>query len=288
MRGVDCFTPYYAPSTKRQNTASLVDRDEYELLEVDLVDADLGPLLEGVDVVFHLAAQPGVRLSWAEGFRIYSEMNINATQRLLEAARTAPISRFVYASSSSVYGQAASYPTMETDPTRPHSPYGVTKLAAELLCNAYADNFGVPTVSLRYFTVYGPRQRPDMAIHRMINAALRQEPFPLYGDGSAVRDFTYVDDVVDANLRAAEADVDAGTVLNVAGGSSTTVHELLALVGRATGQTVPVEQLAAQSGDVARTGGSIERAAKLLDWRPLVDLEGGVERQVAWHRARAD
>src|SRR4051812_32930977 len=192
--GVDCFTPYYDAAQKRANLQRLAATKQFTLAEADLRTAELPPLLDGVDVVYHQAGQPGVRLSWASGFAEYDSHNIIATQRLLEGARAAGVARVVYASSSSVYGNAPRYPTSEDDLPQPHSPYGVTKLAAEHLCNLYAANWGVHTVSLRYFTVYGPRQRPDMAMHRLIESALAGTPFPLYGDGSAVRDFTFVDD----------------------------------------------------------------------------------------------
>jgi UDP-glucuronate 4-epimerase len=237
--------------------------------------------------VFHHAGQPGVRMSWADGFRLYNEINVDVTQRLLEATRRAEIDRFVFASSSSVYGNAATYPTLENDPTAPFSPYGVTKLAAEMLCNAYANNFGVPVTSLRYFTVYGPAQRPDMAIHRMIEATLTGGTFPVYGDGTQVRDFTFVGDVVEANLRAAAVSLEPGSVINVAGGSSTTLAELIDVVGEAIGTPVPVERLAAQPGDVARTGGSIDRARTLLGWAPTTGIIEGVAAQVRWFRARS-
>ncbi|CAB4862301.1 unannotated protein [freshwater metagenome] len=286
VRGVDRFTAYYEERAKRSNLVSLHANPSFELVEADLLSTDLGPLLDGVDVVFHQAGQPGVRLSWADGFRLYNEINVDVTQRLLEAVRYRSIKRFVYASSSSIYGNAASYPTMESDPPHPHSPYGVTKLAAELLCNAYASNFDVPVVSLRYFTVYGPRQRPDMAIHRMIEAAVHGTPFNVFGDGSHVRDFTYVGDVVQANVLAATGDLAPGAVMNIAGGASTTVSELLEAVGAAVGQPVPLIWQAAQPGDVERTGGSIERARTLLGWEPVTDLETGLARQVLWHRGR--
>ena len=193
-------------------------------------------MLDGVDVVYHQAAQPGVRLSWSDGFGTYDECNVLATQRLLEAVRsTASVRRVVYASSSSVYGNAARYPVVETDLPRPHSPYGVTKLAGEHLCNLYAHNYGISTVALRYFTVYGPRQRPDMAHHRLIEAALDGTTFPLYGDGSHVRDFTYVGDVVRANLLAGRADIAAGTVVNICAGGSTIMRDLIDAVGEAVG-----------------------------------------------------
>src|SRR4051812_20094766 len=236
VRGVDCFTPYYGREAKQANVTGALGASGFELVEADLRVHAIGPLLDGVDVVFHQAAQPGVRLSWADGFGDYDGHNVLATQRLLEAAKAAEVQRVVYASSSSVYGNAAAYPTTEDDLPRPHSPYGVTKLAAEHLCNLYASNWKLPTVSLRYFTVYGPRQRPDMATHRLLAATLSGTPFPLYGDGSAVRDFTYVDDAVAANLAAAEHDCEPGTVVNIAGGSSISMTDLIALVGEVVGQ----------------------------------------------------
>jgi nucleoside-diphosphate-sugar epimerase len=286
VRGVDCFTPYYDERVKRDNLAVLLHSDRFDLVEADLTTAELAPLLDGVDVVFHQSGQPGVRLSWAEGFGTYVDLNIAVTQRLLEAVRVSPVRRFVYASSSSIYGDAAAVPTDEDQPTRPYSPYGVTKLAGELLCSAYAANFGVPTVSLRYFTVYGPRQRPDMATHRLVEAAIDGHTFPLFGDGEQVRDFTFVDDIVSANVLAATAEVPAGTVCNAAGGGSVRLIDLVHLVGELVGRPVAIDWRPAQAGDVRRTGGSIERAARLLGWRPAVDLREGVARQVAWHRAR--
>ena len=236
--------------------------------------------------MFHQAAQPGVRLSWSAGFADYVGHNVLATQRLLEAVKPSTVSRVVYASSSSVYGNAPAYPTTEDDLPRPHSPYGVTKLAAEHLCNLYASNCGVPTVSLRYFTVYGPRQRPDMAFHRLLDAALSGGSFPLYGDGSAIRDFTYVGDAVSANLAAAECDCEPGTVVNVAGGSSISMRELLQLAAEVVGQSPVIEQLANQPGDVLRTGGTIDRASKVLGWEPTPELRSGLTAQTDWHRAR--
>lgn len=277
--GIDCFTPYYDPGTKRANVPAGV-----ELVEADLRTVDIGPLLDGAGVVFHQAAQPGVRLSWSEGFADYVGHNVLATHRLLEAAVAAGTPRVVYASSSSVYGQAPAYPTTEDDLPRPHSPYGVTKLAAEHLCGLFAANWGLSTVSLRYFTVYGPRQRPDMAIQRMLVAGLRGERFPLFGDGSAVRDFTYVGDVVAANLAAGDADVEPGTVCNIAGGGEITVTELLDLAGRTLGRPIDVERLPPQPGDVARTGGRIERAAQRLGWAPRTPIAEGVAAQAAWLR----
>ena len=288
--GVDCFTPYYDRAQKDDNLGALLAGESgpgrFTFHDVDLRDADLAPLLDGIDVVYHQAAQPGVRLSWSGGFATYDTCNVLATQRLLEAARQAGTPRIVYASSSSVYGNATRYPVVETDLPRPHSPYGVTKLAAEHLANLYAHNHGLSTVSLRYFTVYGPRQRPDMAHHRLIEAALDQTPFPLFGDGSQVRDFTYVGDVVAANVAAGVASVEPGTVVNICAGGSTVVRDLIDAVSNAVGRPVPVEELPEQPGDVARTGGSNALAGELLRWGPATTLAQGIQAQVDWHRAR--
>lgn len=285
VRGVDSFTDYYDPAAKRRNVAGLIGRPGFELVEDDLTTLAAGPLIDGADVLFHQAAQPGVRNSWAEGFGLYDEANIRVTQRLLEAARHSSLQRIVYASSSSVYGNPTRVPTLETDPLRPFSPYGVTKLAGEHLCRAYADNFDVPVTILRYFTVYGPRQRPDMATHRLVEAARRGTRFPLYGDGSQIRDFTFVDDIVSANVLAGQTTLSAGEVLNVAGGSSTRLRDLVEVVGAAVGAHVDIDWLPAQAGDVQQTGGDVRKAAEMLGWAPRVSLAAGVERQVEWHLA---
>ena len=284
--GIDCFTPYYGRAAKEANLAGARQSERFELTEADLRTCTIEPFLDDIDVVFHQAAQPGVRLSWSDGFGDYVGHNVLATQRLLEAVKTTGNARVVYASSSSVYGNAPAYPTTEDDLPRPHSPYGVTKLAAEHLCNLYAANWAVPTVSLRYFTVYGPRQRPDMAFHRLFAAMLADDAFPLYGDGSAIRDFTFVGDAVAANLAAADRECPPGTVVNVAGGSSIAMHELLELAGEVVGRPARVDRLPSQPGDVARTGGTIERAQRILGWEPTTDLRSGLTAQVEWHRAR--
>lgn len=282
VRAIDCLTDYYDLAQKRANALAL----PVEVLDEDLRTCDLEALLDGVSVVFHQAGQPGVRASW-DLFDSYVGHNVLATQRLLDAAVGAGLDRFVFASSSSVYGDAERYPTTEDDLPRPRSPYGVTKLAAEHLCGVYAANHGVPTVSLRYFTVFGPRQRPDMAMHRLIEAALGGDPFPLYGDGSQVRDFTYVGDVVEANLRAATRDLAPGTVLNVAGGTDAPMHEVIRTVAELTGAEVPLRREPATRGDVTRTGGARDRARQRLGWVPTVGLRDGLARQVDWHRDRA-
>lgn len=280
VRGVDCFTPYYDPAIKHDNVAALREEPEFSLITADLRNCNVEPLLHDVDVVYHLAGQPGVRLSWERGFALYSEHNILTTQRLLEAVRADPVRRFVYASSSSVYGNAAAWPTSEADLPQPHSPYGVTKLAGEHLCGLYAANWNIPTVALRYFTVYGPRQRPDMAIHRILDAAVTDTPFELYGTGEQIRDFTYVGDVVRATRAAGETPaVPPGTIVNVAGGSESTMNDVLALVEEITGRALRVTRSLDKPGDVWRTGGEIRLASALLGWKPEVDLPTGIDAQ---------
>lgn len=286
VRGVDCFTDNYDPAFKRDNVRAVLDDPNHELVEADLATADPLELLDGIDRVLHLAGQPGVRDSWADGFGVYVERNITATQRLLEAARTVGIERFAAASSSSVYGNAETYPTPETAVPLPVSPYGVTKLAAEHLCTLYATNFGVPTVSLRYFTVYGPRQRPDMALRRMIDLTLAGQAFHLYGDGSVSRSFTYVDDVVQANLAALFHPAHPGTVCNIADETTTSMTELISLVSEALGDPVQVEREPSAAGDASRTGGSSELAASVLGWSPRTTLTAGIGHMVDWCRRR--
>jgi UDP-glucuronate 4-epimerase len=285
--GVYCFTPYYAATDKEHNLSHARDRDGFELVRADLRTDPIEPLLDGIDAVFHQAAQAGVRLSWSGGFADYVGHNVLATQRVLEAVVAArPSARVVYASSSSVYGNQPRYPTQEDDLPRPYSPYGVTKLAAEHLCGLYAENWGTATVSLRYFTVFGPRQRPDMSIHRLCEAAIHGSSFPRYGDGAQIREFTFVDDIVRANLLAAERDIAPGAYCNLAGGGEITLSELIDLVGDLAGSPVQVDEQAAMAGDAFRNGGSIRRAGELLGWKPEVSLREGLLAQLAWHRSR--
>ncbi len=280
--GVDALTDYYATELKRSNLARL-DSPRFDLVEADLNQLDLRALLDDVEVVFHEAGQPGVRDSWGTGFAPYTAHNIAATQALLEAARHATrLTRFVYASSSSVYGEAESYPTRETDRPEPRSPYGVTKLAAEHLVTLYARGFGVPTTSLRYFTVYGPHQRPDMAFTRFLRAAIDGDPIRVFGTGEQVRDFTYIDDVVEANLRAASVDHEPGSVFNVAGGGQVSVNEVLDIIEELAGHPLQVERVGAAAGDVSRTSGATELIAATLGWHATVPVAEGLRAQHAW------
>jgi UDP-glucuronate 4-epimerase len=285
--GVDAFTPYYDEPTKRDNLRGALASPAFELVEADLRAADLDALVAGADVLFHQAAQAGVRLSWSDGFADYVAHNVLATQRLLEAVqRAGGRCRVVYASSSSVYGNQSRYPVTEADLPRPYSPYGVTKLAGEHLCALYAENWGLSTVALRYFTVFGPRQRPDMSIHRLCEAALTGDPFPRYGDGEQVREFTYVGDIVAGNLAAAGADVEGGTFVNLAGGGEITLNALVALVEECAGTAVKIDEHPVAAGDARRNGGATERARELLGWAPATSLRDGVQRQLDWHRER--
>lgn len=280
--GVDAVTDYYDPSLKQKNLDRITG-ESFEFVQEDLLEADLDRLLEGVEVVYHQAGQPGVRASWGSEFATYTSANVEATQKLLEAAVGHPLlRRFVYASSSSVYGNAEKYPTHESDLPQPLSPYGVTKLAAEHLCSLYAANFSVPTVSLRYFTVYGPGQRPDMAFTRFVQAAVADSEIVIYGDGKQIRDFTFIDDVVNANMLAAQCDVPPGTVLNVAGGSNISVNEVLKMIEKISGKALRIRYEEKVRGDVFRTGGSTQKIEKMLDWRPNVDLETGLKHHYQW------
>jgi UDP-glucuronate 4-epimerase len=280
--GLDSFTDYYDVALKRANADAAV-RAGVEFIEGDLNDIDLRSVLDGVDVIFHLAGQPGVRSSWGEEFATYTRCNIEATQKLLEASRDSEsLRRLVFASSSSVYGNAERFPTSESDRPQPISPYGVTKLAAEHLCGLYAMSFGIPSVSLRYFTVYGPGQRPDMAFTRFAQAAVRGGEITIFGSGEQVRDFTYVDDVVEANVLAATRDVPPGTVLNVAGGSHTSVNEVLDVFSELAATRLTVNRVEAMAGDVRRTGGDTAAIRSVLGWRPVVSLRDGIERQLEW------
>ena len=278
--GIDAFTDYYARETKEANLAGLLRRPRFELLEVDLVDAPIDVLFEGVDGVFHLAAQPGVRGSWGRTFDVYLRDNLLATQRVFEAATRRGV-RVVFASSSSVYGNAATYPTSEDTPPRPVSPYGVTKLCCEHLAATYEDEAGLDFVAMRYFTVYGPRQRPDMAIARIAAALAEGGRFVVYGTGEQSRDVTYVDDAVLATLAAMDAAA-PGSILNVGGGSETSLREIIELCRTLSGRDLEIEHRAAAAGDVRRTAADTSRILAELGWRPQTELEQGLTAHLSW------
>jgi UDP-glucose 4-epimerase len=279
--GIDCFTDYYERARKEQNLEKSRSHNKFDFEEVDLVDADFPSLLDGVGVVYHLAGQPGVRPSWGSQFDRYVRDNIIATQRLLEALKEAPIKRLVFAGSSSVYGDAEMFPTKETALPRPLSPYGVTKLAAEHLTHLYTRNFAIPVVSVRYFTVYGPRQRPDMAFSRFMQALTAGEDIEVFGDGEQTREFTYVSDAVEGTLKASTADV-VGQVFNLGGGSRVTVNQVLATLEEISGIKVRRQNLPAAPGDPRHTGASINLARERLGWEPRVSLREGLTRQWRW------
>jgi UDP-glucuronate 4-epimerase len=287
VTGVDAFTDYYDAQDKEANLAGLQGEPRFDLVRADVASDSLRRLLTDRPVIVHLAGQPGVRGSFGTGFDRYVHDNIIGTQRVLEAAREAGCPRVVYASSSSVYGDAAAYPCHESrTPTRPRSPYGVTKLSAELLAEVYRQQ-GLASVGLRYFTVYGPRQRPDMAFRRICEAAVAGGEFTLHGDGRQSRDFTYVDDAVDATVRAMTAP-DPGPVVNVGGSHEASMNEVLALVGSLTPHPWTVRRGPVQTGDVRRTGADITRARRQLGWSPRVALADGLAAELSWVRDRRE
>jgi nucleoside-diphosphate-sugar epimerase len=279
--GLDCFTDYYPRAIKEANLEVNRTRDGFSFVEARIQDADLAGLLDGVTHVFHLAAQAGVRKSWGTDFRIYTDNNVDASQQLLEACVGRPLHRFVYASSSSLYGDNVQIPMRETALPQPVSPYGVTKLAAEQLCHLYHVNHGVQTASLRYFTVYGPRQRPDMAFHRFLRASLEGRPVTLYGDGEQTRDFTYVADAVAATVAAGERGV-PGRAYNVGGGSRVSMNRVIEIIGQVAGRPLQVNRQPAQKGDMRDTYADTTLAKQDLGFAPSVTLEQGIEAEYRW------
>jgi nucleoside-diphosphate-sugar epimerase len=280
--GIDCFTDYYPRSIKERNLAAALAHPRFRFVESRIQDVDLPALLKDRTHVFHLAAQAGVRKSWGRDFAIYTVNNIEATQALLEAAcGMTTLERFVYSSSSSVYGDHTPMPMREDALPQPVSPYGVSKLAAEQLCYLYFSNYGVPTVSLRYFTVYGPRQRPDMGFHKFLRATILGEPITLYGDGDQTRDFTFVSDAVSANVAAATRGV-PGRVYNIGGGSRVSVNDVLQMIGRIAGRTPRITVDPVQKGDMRHTYADTSLARADLGYAPTVGLEEGLTAEYRW------
>lgn len=279
--GIDCFRDYYSREIKEENIKNARKSDRFTLIESDLHDLSEYP---DVDYVFHSAAQAGVRASWGDNFAVYTRDNIEVTQRLLEYYKENELQRFVYASSSSVYGDVP-LPMREYMKLQPISPYGVTKLAAEHLCFLYWKNYGVPTVSLRYFTVFGPRQRPDMGICKFVKAVLAGDIIYVYGDGTQTRDFTYVDDIVHANMCAIQATSQSATgrVFNIGGGNRISVHELLTTIGTITGKEPQIQYIEKQKGDVDDTLSDTTEAQKVLGWNAKTGIDTGLKKYVDWY-----
>jgi nucleoside-diphosphate-sugar epimerase len=281
VMGIDCFTDYYPRPVKERNLAALRGQPAFQFVETTIAAADLGRLVSDRTHVFHLAAQAGVRKSWGRDFSTYTTNNIEATQLLLEALVGSGIERLVYASSSSVYGDAVAIPMREDALPQPVSPYGVTKLSAEQLCHLYFVNHGLPTVSLRYFTVYGPRQRPDMGFHRFLTAAIHDRPITVFGDGEQTRDFTFVTDAVGATVAAATRGT-PGRVYNIGGGSRVSVNEVLEMIGRVTGRRLQVVVDPVQKGDMRHTYADTSLARAEIGYQPAVGLEQGLTAEFRW------
>jgi len=284
VTAIDAFTDFYPRPLKERNLERLRGRDGYKFIEGDLRQLDLPALLDGITHVFHLAAQAGVRRSWGAEFQVYTGLNIDATQRVLEACVGKPIERLVYASSSSVYGDEVEIPMVETALPQPVSPYGVTKLAAEQLCYLYYFNYQVPTVSLRYFTVYGPRQRPDMGFNRFFTAILNGKPLVQFGDGLQTRDFTFVADAAKATADAAVRGV-PGRVYNIGGGARVSLKEVFDLIARVSGRKVTIDHQPPQKGDMRDTYADTTRARTDLGFQPSVTLEEGLRAMWQWMEA---
>jgi UDP-glucose 4-epimerase len=282
--GVDSFADFYPRWIKERNLSPFAGDRNFELFPQDLLEVDLEKILARVDLVYHLAAQAGVRSSWGENFSVYIQNNIQSTQRLLEAAKGKPLHKLVYASSSSVYGMTPTLPMSETSLLYPLSPYGVTKLAAEQLCFLYFQNYGVPTVALRFFTVYGPGQRPDMAFHRFFRAIDEGRPIVLFGDGEQTRDFTYVDDIVEASLSASRRGR-PGEVYNIGGGHRERLSDLFPVLEETCGKKVEVVREERQKGDVFHTFADIQKARLDLGYSPRTVLKDGLREEWDWIRS---
>jgi nucleoside-diphosphate-sugar epimerase len=283
--GIDCFTEHYARELKEDNLRRLRFEPRFTLHPVDLTTADLAPLVAGVELVYHLAGEPGGQTGWGADFATYATNNLLATQRLLEAVKGLPLRKFVYASTSAVYGDAESFPTGEAASPQPLSPYGVTKLSAEQMVQLYWRHFGVPTIALRYFTVYGPRQRPDMACERFIRAILEDRPLQVFGDGEQTRDFTFIDDVIAASLAAGKSTA-TGVVCNIGSGSRTSINGVLGILTRLLGRPLHVRYTQNERGDPWHMLADISRATELFGYKPHVSLQAGLAAQVAWAEQR--
>jgi nucleoside-diphosphate-sugar epimerase len=276
--GIDCFTDYYEKDIKEKNLEFSLKNKNFKFIEKDLFYMDEYP---EVDYVFHHAAQAGVRASWGKEFEVYTKYNIQLTQKLLEFYKDLKIKKFVYASSSSVYGDAEALPMREDNLLKPFSPYGVTKLAGENLCFLYYRNYEIPTISLRYFTVFGPRQRPDMGIYKFVKSFLDGSEIKVFGDGNQTRDFTYISDVVEANVLAANTSI-RGEIFNIGGGNRITVNELIKIISQITGKDTKILYIDDQKGDVKDTWADIDKAKSLLKWSPSINISDGLQEFIKW------
>jgi len=279
--GVDSFFNYYPRKIKEKNLEFLLSQSDFEFVEADILEIDWDKIISGVKGVFHQAAIAGVRASWGQKFDQYVQNNILGTQRLLEACKDKSIEKFIYASSSSVYGDTEELPIRESSPTNPISPYGVSKLAAEHLSSLYFKGYGVPTVSLRYFTVYGPRQRPDMAFHKFITAVMNGDQIEVYGTGEQTRDFTFIDDAVQANIQAFKS-ASAGEVYNIGGGSRIKLIDAIRIIEEIVGREANLVYTEPQRGDARHTFSDVTKAKKDFDYAPQVDIKSGLEKHYEW------
>lgn len=282
VTGIDSFLDYYPRKFKEKNISVLKGKKNFQIIESCITEADLSKILTDIDIVFHLAAQAGVRSSWGSKFSIYTQNNITATQMLLEAVKKKKIKRFVYASSSSVYGDTSKLPMEEDDSPHPVSPYGVSKLAGEHLSLLYNKSYSVPSVALRFFTVYGPRQRPDMAFHKFLKNITENKPIDVYGDGNQTRDFTFISDIVNATFSAAFSAGSEGKVFNLGGGCRIKLKEVLAIMEKANGSKIKVNFSGEQKGDVKHTYADTSKAKKILNFNPVVSVEEGISREMEW------
>jgi UDP-glucuronate 4-epimerase len=281
--GIDSFHGYYSKTLKLNNLSRLLDVKTFRFQELDILNLDHLGVDKDFDCIFHLAAQPGVRDSWGTGFDSYSTNNVLGTQKVFDFAVQNNTKRVVFSSSSSIYGDAETFPTLESASPKPRSPYGVSKLTGEYLGAAYARNFGLEVVALRYFTVFGPGQRPDMAIYRLIHCAISGDSFPKYGGGEQIRDFTYVEDVVAANMLAATATLSSqSVVINIGGGNNTSLNSLISNIETIAEAQIKITQEGTPKGDVIRTGADTNLASELLGWRPKIAIETGLELQYQW------
>ena len=279
--GIDSLNSNYPIKLKKNNLTALLNNKNFEFINKNITSIEFGNKYSDIEAVFHQAATAGVRSSWGTNFKEYTENNILATQHLLESFKSSKLKKFIFASSSSVYGNSDEMPLTISTLTKPVSPYGVTKLAAENLINSYYENYGLPTVSLRYFTVYGPRQRPDMAFHIFLRSAITNNKIDIYGNGEQIRDFTYIDDVVNANMLSLEFGV-SGNIYNIGGGSNISINETLRLIESITNKSLKISYKDTQKGDVRQTQADISESKIQLKYEPGYDIMTGLENEYEW------